>query len=309
MARKKATVQKTTRSQLSHRRDHIIIETAKYAESIYRAREFGMSWTLIADKLAEVVPGFVKERRKARRIMDRAIEVAKELETRNVELTQLQIPAMNTLLCWDQLGEPASIASATPTVAKSPKSIIADQRSTQSVRPEPIAESTIQNENQTVEPDVTTVVRRDRAIQNNVEKLCAIDAKVLYIDTLTDELPPFSTGSDFVSVFIPESAKISIVAVTSGGRMCICACLKTSAYTNALNVDLLLERYGPRITGPRLPPIPPTRDRYEMIAWAASPTVQSALTEIIKDEVRDWFESLPISARYPSITTTVVRVP
>ena len=54
-----------------------------------------MPWALIGNKLAEVVAGFPTERRQVRRIMERAIVVAKELELSNVDITQLEIPGMN----------------------------------------------------------------------------------------------------------------------------------------------------------------------------------------------------------------------
>ena len=299
-------MRKQERASSSHGREHTIIETARYAEAIERAREFGMPWTLIGNKLAKVVAGFPAERQKARRIMDRAIVVAKELELSNVDITQLEIPGMNALTHGLQSSRsPVATPLVTVPDVQVPTRVTSDKLTTQLLRPD----ITIQNDSKSVEPETVSAVRRDRAICNQAEKLCLIEAKMMYVDVLTDELPPFGTGSDYASILASDTSKVSIVAVMSGARMGIYACLKSSTYSNAINFDLLLERYGPRITGPRFPAMPPGRGIYDMIAWAASPAIQSVLTEIIKEELREWFESLPLSARYPSITTSVVRVP
>ena len=310
-------------AQPSFGREHTIIETAKYADAIGRAREFGLPWALIGNKLAEVVPGFLTERRKARRIMDRAIAVAKELEQSNVDFAQLEIPGIGGLLSRSTtIGDPQPEVKAvpvTPTETKSHESVASDTSSAHLVRPDSIRDLSVldlnrnqvanQVANQVVEPEPVVTVRRDRAMLNEAEKLCLIDAKARYVDELTDELPPFGTGSDYTSILASDTAKVSIVAVVTGLRMGLYACLKNSTYANALNFDLLAERYRARLTGPRFPSMPPDRDKYDMITWAASPAIQSVLTEIIKEELKEWFESLPLSARYPATTTSVVRVP
>ena len=306
MVQKKASVRKQGRSSPPHSRKQTINEIVKYADAIERAREFGMPWALIGNKLAEVVVGFPTERRQVRRIMERAIVVAKELQLWNADVTQLEIPGMNALTHGLQSSRsPVATPLVTVPDVQVPSSVTPDKVTTQLLRPD----ITIQNDSKSVEPETVSVVRRDRAILNEAEKLCLIKTRMMYVDVLTDELPPFGTGSDYVSVLASDTSKVSIVAVMKGTRMGIYACFKTSMYSDGFDWDLLLEKYGPRITGPRFPPMPPGRDIYDMITWTVSSTIQSALAEIIKDEVREWFESLPLSSRYPSITTSIVHIP
>ena len=113
-----------------------------------------MSWTLIGNKLAKVVAGFPAERQKARRIMERAIVVAKELELSNVDITQLEIPGMNALTHGlESSRSPVVTPLVGPTDVQVPSSGTSDKLTTQLLRPESVSEQIIQNDNQTIEPE------------------------------------------------------------------------------------------------------------------------------------------------------------